>query len=200
MNNKALIFYIVISVIFAMFSYFNIDIQLNTYIEANRTDFIKQSAELITLIGDAKYSYALIILLLVYSLIAKRNCLTKKTSFALMAMFITTIITYISKFIIGRSRPNMWLNNNEYTFNPFYFDNTYDYTSMPSGHTQTSFTVAILLCLFFPKYKYVFMTIAIASGLSRVVLSAHWLGDVVIGAMFGIVIPLLLWNKYSKKL
>ena len=59
--------------------------------------------------------------------------------------------------------------------------------------------VAVILCTFFPKYKYLFIAIAILSSLSRVVLSAHWLSDIVIGAVFGITIPILIIKKYKDK-
>ena len=198
-SNKALGIYIAISIIFAGFSYFYIDLQLNTFIRENAGQSVLNIAEYITELGNAKYYYiALLFLYVFYILNRKNKGLLKKLNFSLGAMSSTTAITYIAKFIIGRSRPKMWIENGEYGFNPFYFGNTYDFTSLPSGHTQTSFTVAILLSIFFPKYRNVFIIIAIISGLSRVVLSAHWLGDVVMGAVFGLVIPIILYKKYKK--
>ena len=199
-SNNSLVLYILISILFAIFSYFYIDIQLNTIIEKNRTDNIKYIAEIVTNIGNGKYYYITLIMLIIYFyFINKNKILLKKINFSLLLMLSTAIITYISKFIIGRGRPNMYLNEGKYEFHPFNFNNSYDYTSMPSGHTQTSFTVAIILSMFFPKYRNIFIIIAITSSLSRVVLSSHWLSDVVMGAVFGITIPVLLINKYKNK-
>ena len=199
-TNNFLISYILISILFAIISYFYIDIQLNTAIENNITDNVKYVAEIITDIGNGKYYYTILILLILYFyLINKNKNLLRKVNFSLLLMLSANIITYISKFVIGRSRPHMYLSQEKYEFIPFNFNNSYDYASMPSGHTQTSFTVAVILCTFFPKYKYLFIAIAILSSLSRVVLSAHWLSDIVIGAVFGITIPILIIKKYKDK-
>lgn len=64
------------------------------------------------------------------------------------------------------------------------------WNSFPSGHTITAFTVFTILSLYFNKCKsqYLWFSLAIIAGLSRVYLSQHFLIDVLVGSFIGILI------------
>ncbi|WP_435263327.1 phosphatase PAP2 family protein [Tenacibaculum sp. nBUS_03] len=64
------------------------------------------------------------------------------------------------------------------------------WNSFPSGHTTTAFAIFTILCLYFAKCKsqYLWISLAIVAGLSRVYLSQHFLIDVFVGSFIGIVI------------
>lgn len=62
----------------------------------------------------------------------------------------------------------------------------YMYHSMPSGHTATAVGLAMGLTTLYPRGRWVFYSIAVLAGLQRIVTSAHYLSDVLMGAAIGI--------------
>ena len=75
--------------------------------------------------------------------------------------------------------------------------------TFPSGHTITVFAIATVLCLYFRKSRlqYAFVAVALIVGLSRVYLSLHFLQDIFVGSIFGIVIgcvSMVLLHKQKK--
>ncbi len=195
---KKLLIYIGTSVFISVYFYFNVDIPLNDYVIAHRSQSVATVFYYITLLGDAKYSYPVIVILFVVGFFVHKPAFKWKTRFAFYSMLGASVFVNIGKFTIGRSRPKLWIYEGKTAFNPFPLGNTYDYASMPSGHTQVSFTVALILCILFPKYRYLFVFIAIIIGFSRVMVSAHWLSDVVMGAVFGSVVPILIYHHFYK--
>jgi len=89
-----------------------------------------------------------------------------------------------------------------YQINGPTFDN--ELKSFPSGHTANAF-VMIVYSMFIknPKYKRYFVTFAITWGslvaLSRVILGAHFLSDVVIGGFITILLFYILETRLMKK-
>ncbi|MEO1514955.1 MAG: phosphatase PAP2 family protein [Bacteroidota bacterium] len=65
------------------------------------------------------------------------------------------------------------------------------YSSFPSGHTLSAFTLYTLIALFFPKKKlmaFFFFSFALFIGLSRVYLVQHFLKDIYVGGLLGILL------------
>ncbi len=62
----------------------------------------------------------------------------------------------------------------------------YAYQSFPSAHTATAVGFAIGMTWLFPRGKFVFISLAVLSGLQRVVFFAHWPSDVIFGAVVGV--------------
>lgn len=67
--------------------------------------------------------------------------------------------------------------------------------SMPSGHTLTAFAVAAGIYFALPRaqrWRFAWLwLLALATGLSRIAVGAHWPGDVVVGAALGLLSGLL---------
>ncbi len=63
--------------------------------------------------------------------------------------------------------------------------------SMPSGHTLTAFAVASGIFFALPRtqrWRFAWLwLLALATGLSRIAVGAHWPGDVVVGAALGLL-------------
>jgi membrane-associated phospholipid phosphatase len=59
------------------------------------------------------------------------------------------------------------------------------YHSFPSGHANTAFTVAAALSAAVPGRRWLWLAVAGGVGFSRVILNAHFVGDVVAGGLLG---------------
>lgn len=133
-----------------------------------------------------------IIILFLFIFKRIRKILLIELSFLTSAIFLK-----IMKEVIRRPRPNYLLDL------PI---SEYSQYSFPSGHTLFSFLFAAILSHYYPKYKYAFYLIAIATGISRLYLGLHYLSDVVFGGFFGLIISkIFLLNekkilKLEKKL
>ena len=76
--------------------------------------------------------------------------------------------------------------------------------SFPSGHTSTAFTVALLLAAIMKRkiWAYVLPMIAFLVGYSRVYLAQHFVTDVTVGMLVGILsafLSLLIYDAYIKR-
>ncbi len=60
--------------------------------------------------------------------------------------------------------------------------------SFPSSHAVNNFSVAVFLYKFYPKFKWIFFTIAALMALSRVVVGVHYPSDIFAGAVIGSII------------
>jgi undecaprenyl-diphosphatase len=63
-----------------------------------------------------------------------------------------------------------------------------DQFSFPSGHTMTSFAIAISIGNFYPQYQPYLLALAATIALSRIMLGMHFLTDVLAGGLLGIAI------------
>ncbi len=92
------------------------------------------------------------------------------------------IIAPALKFTVGRYRPNRTAGDSD-KFDPF--SSNY---SFPSGHTTQAFTIASVLAFSFEEQPVVGVTSFLAAtgvGLSRIHNDAHYVSDVVAGAIIG---------------
>jgi undecaprenyl-diphosphatase len=105
------------------------------------------------------------------------------------------LFTYPLKFLIDRARPYATIESAR-LLTPAEYD-----PSFPSGHAEMSFLAATVVSRFHPeyaKYLYAFSFIVV---LSRIYVGVHFPGDVVAGAIIGIMIGkgMLIVAKKKKK-
>ena len=83
--------------------------------------------------------------------------------------------------MIGRPRPTVGATG----LSPFHF--SYDYESFPSGHTAVAFGFAFALARLDPRWRWPALIFAIVVGASRVILRAHYPGDVLGGVLVALL-------------
>jgi undecaprenyl-diphosphatase len=117
-----------------------------------------------------------------------------RTLFLFATIALSGIAADIIKPLIGRARPPVWLHDAIYGFAPLTFHAAWN--SMPSGHTTTAFALAGSLCVFYPRLRFLWLAYALMLGASRVIVDAHYLSDVLAGALLG-WITVRLFLKYG---
>jgi membrane-associated phospholipid phosphatase len=142
--------------------------------------------EIITALGITKwYLIASTVLYLFFGFIYKKKLQSMRSLFVLFSLSLCGIVLHLIKWIAGRHRPIDLFNHGYFGFN--YFGIGYELTSFPSGHAQTAFTLATALTILFPRWGIPAFIVAGAVGISRIILTSHYLSDVIAGAGVGIL-------------
>lgn len=108
-----------------------------------------------------------------------------------------TIGTFI-KYMLGRARPILFLQEHFYGFHPFTFDRFYH--STPSGHSLSIFAVACMTYLLFRRLGWLAFLVAIMVAVTRVILNEHFLSDVVLGAYLGGLSAVLAYSVLQQNI
>ncbi len=89
------------------------------------------------------------------------------------------------KLVLGRRRPRDDIEMNLHGFKLFGFN--LDWNSFPSGHALTIMCVAAIATALWPQLAILWFAIALWLGLTRALLTAHYLSDVFVGAGIGLI-------------
>lgn len=99
----------------------------------------------------------------------------------LAAVLLSTAVTHVLKFVVGRARPDQGLG-------PLYFEPFNwlgEYQSFPSGHASAAATLALLLGIYFPRFRWVFYFYGAWIGFERIIYRRHFTSDVLAGYVIG---------------
>jgi membrane-associated phospholipid phosphatase len=108
----------------------------------------------------------------------------------LASLAVSGAMVHAIKFAVGRLRPRALFAGAEAGFAPFTFQHGAD--SFPSGHSQTIFVVAMVLCIALPRRALAFCAVAGLVAATRVIMTNHYLADVLVGSYIGVATVLLL--------
>lgn len=110
---------------------------------------------------------------------------------------------WMVKWILGRSRPYRSAEEGLHPFDVHPFKNgvkglfTQTNLAFPSGHTTLAFATAVALCLLFPRWRPVFLLLAVVVAAQRMLVNAHYVSDTVAGAAMGTLAALAAWRVYQ---
>jgi len=94
-------------------------------------------------------------------------------------------ILHVIKLVLGRRRPRDDMEMGLYGFRPLAFN--LDYNSFPSGHALTICCVAVIFTCVWPMWWPIWFSVAFLLGVTRALLTAHFLSDVLIGGGIGLI-------------
>ncbi|WP_126974219.1 phosphatase PAP2 family protein [Gynurincola endophyticus] len=158
------------------------DDHIRSWVQKNRNSTIDDIFNTVEPFGN-RYSPYVLIGMYGVSKLLKDERLQHTTLLATRSFIISTAHYVTLKAFVRRLRPDV--AHNQFTFAaPF----TVDYTSFPSGHTNTVFSIATTYALEYKDKKWVpWVAYGIASltGASRIVQNRHWASDVLAGAVIG---------------
>jgi membrane-associated phospholipid phosphatase len=108
-----------------------------------------------------------------------------RLQFIFCAVAVSSLVTEVLKYSIGRGRPFVGGEANAFHFS--HFAGNPAYYSFPSGHATTAFALAFAVSVVWPKARLAMAAYALIIAATRLVLLAHHPSDVVAGAMVGII-------------
>jgi membrane-associated phospholipid phosphatase len=159
-------------------------------------------AEIVTTTGESKWYYILLVpAYVILRFIVKNKLWSMRILFLFISISASGLINLLIKWLAGRHRPISLFNNGLFGFD--YFRVIYESTSFPSGHTVTAFSLAAAVSILFPRWSIPAFIAAVAIGVSRILITSHFLSDVLAGAGIGIICTLIVkyfFDRYKVKL
>ena len=154
-------------------------------------------AEIITTAGDSKWYFILFVpAFLIFYFILKNKNWSMKMLFLVIAISASGLINILIKWIAGRNRPINLFNHGLFGFD--YFRASYELNSFPSGHSVTAFSLAAALSILFPRFGVLAFIPATAIALSRVIITSHYVSDIIAGALIGTVCTLAVKYYFDR--
>lgn len=177
----------------AVYSYFHLDKTLALYFHALHDNALETFVNRLTILGKSEWYIVPSLLLWLWFKKRGKRLWAKKAQYILYANIIAGVGVWLLKVPFGRMRPRMLFNHGEYGFEGFGIH--YAYVSFPSGHAITTFATATAFALLFPRYRWLFICIAIPVAFSRVTVGAHYFSDVLVGSWLGVLVSLWLYQR-----
>jgi membrane-associated phospholipid phosphatase len=103
----------------------------------------------------------------------------------IVSLVLGSAILHVIKLVLGRRRPRDDMEMGLYGFMPLAFNP--DYNSFPSGHALTICCVAVIFTCVWPALWALWFAVAALLAVTRALLTAHFLSDVLIGAGIGLI-------------
>lgn len=185
-----------VTVVLVVISYYYLDRPIAAYCHT-LNQRITDIFQWITMLGlSTGYLICSFILFLLFRFYKRRQDFAKRSLFLFLSIALSGIIAIIVKNILARFRPKMFFDENLFGFD--FFRIGYEYNSFPSGHAVTVFALATALSLIFSKYRFWFFCYALMVSISRVIINAHYFGDVIAGAYVGVLTVFLLSSFFPQ--
>ena len=123
--------------------------------------------------------------------------LAVRLGFLFFAIGLPGLVFSVGKRLVGRARPFVEGSANPLIYRPLGW--SVEYASLPSGHAIDAFAAAMAIGALWPRARLVLWTYAVLIAVSRVVLTAHFPSDVMVGAVVGVVGALLVRDWYAAR-
>lgn len=189
---------LLVAIILIIPTYFYVDESVARWVIENRDSFIYTLSGYLSEAAKSHYYLIISALLWLYFKYKKKIPLyASRAGFFFLSIALSGVATNILKGIFGKARPRVLESEEFFGFTWFALKSSYH--SFPSGHTTTAFAIFMSLTLMFPKYWWLFLSYAITMAFARVGYYAHYVSDTIGGAAIGIVVTLLIYNKYCTK-
>jgi undecaprenyl-diphosphatase len=120
--------------------------------------------------------------------------LVVRLEFLFLAIALPGLFVTVVKGFIGRMRPS---ELGPFMYSPWSWQ--HKYASLPSGHSAAAFALAIAVGVLWPRARLFVWTFAAVIGVSRVVIQAHYVSDVVAAAFVGGFGAILVRNWFAAR-
>jgi membrane-associated phospholipid phosphatase len=125
----------------------------------------------------------------------KKKKLAKQLLQIAIAVALSSLFSFALKFLFGRARPELFLNQDIYGF--YFFKANFYYHSFPSGHAVLVGAIAGALSCLKPRLSFVWICLAFLLAFTRVIIDMHFLSDVLAGVYLGVVSAQYVYCKFE---
>lgn len=129
-----------------------------------------------------------------YRFIVYNKLFERRAWFLWSCVVIPGIFDVLLKMILGRARPELLYNYQAYGF--FWFKTKAAFLSFPSGHTTNVMGLMFGLSILWPKYFKQFLLAGFTIAFSRVILTHHFLSDILSACYLALAIVIMLYSKF----
>ncbi len=144
------------------------------------------------------YLISLFLLAIFFRYIYRKKLWEVRTWFLWLSVVLASVICFMLKVFLGRARPELLFSGHLYGF--YGFHKHAPFWSFPSGHTTTIMAFVFGLSALFPRYCYLYIFAGLALAATRIMLTAHFLSDVLVATYLALLeVGLLFWWFQQKK-
>lgn len=185
------------TVIVTLICYFFIDIPL-AHLCKTSPSVVKKGARFFSNLIDPKYHiFFWPFLYFVFRFLYKKEILANRCLLVLVTIPTSFIMTEILKKILGRARPELLFSHEQYGFTFFTLSN--HFSSFPSGHACTIGAICGAFACLYPRLWVPLFLLSFILGFTRVILTAHFLSDVMIGVVIGFLVAQWVYKMMKKE-
>jgi membrane-associated phospholipid phosphatase len=117
--------------------------------------------------------------------------------FVFASVTVSGVLVDFIKLALGRARPDLWFSKGIYGFS--YLQFTAAYQSFPSGHAACVSGACVALAIVLPRYRFIWVPLGLVIGFTRVIVTAHYVSDVVAATLFSAVVVLWLRDAFARR-
>ena len=117
--------------------------------------------------------------------------------FLFLSIAVSGLATDLLKVVFGRARPKLLFANETFGFD--WWGGKADFWSFPSGHATTAVAIAAALYCLWPRFLPAYAAFALLVSLSRAVVGAHFVSDVIFAAFIAIAVVALLRRGFERR-
>ncbi|MGZ8867798.1 MAG: phosphatase PAP2 family protein [Thermoanaerobaculia bacterium] len=167
---------IVVAITWSLF-----DSPVLAFAERIQSDTVETAIRLTNRLGGGMNPPMIVIFFLVAGIAYRRQRWVLYGAAMAAASLSAGIVAHILKYLVGRTRPELWLG-------PFHYARG-SANSFPSGHTVGAFALAGVLFFASRNWPLRIIALALAAGVgaSRIFAFRHWTSDVVASACLGLL-------------
>lgn len=151
----------------------------------------------VSTLGEAAwYLVPSLLVFLIARFMVCRPTIAASALFVFMGVALAGLASDLLKIIIGRSRPWVLFRDGTYDFSPWQL--SANYQSFPSGHAACATAAALTLAVVAPRYRVPLLLAALLIALTRVVMVAHYLSDVIAGAALAWLVVVYVQRAFAR--
>jgi membrane-associated phospholipid phosphatase len=178
--------FLILAAIFAFISFTTLDLPLTVYLHQSPFPSLMDVSKLISYLGNGILVLAFCLLMIFYAAWIKEDSALTKTWLTIFTfVLITGIICDAFKISLGRARPQLYFSDQ--LFGLQWLKLKSEYWSLPSGHATTITIFALTLSYYYPKLRYAAYACIPLVAISRLILTRHYMSDVIMGFIFACV-------------
>jgi len=117
-------------------------------------------------------------------------------AFLFLSIAASGIVVDVLKVLFGRTRPKLLFQSDLYAFTWLSWRS--DHWSFPSGHSATIVALMTALWFLWPQHLLFYVLVATIVCMSRVVVGAHYLGDILAASLIAVLTTLFTAQIFAK--